>query len=555
MAVPTGTLTLSLLPQTWTPPIGIPAPDFGGSIGNPILTATPARPGDWSAPIAGYYYVNPGDGASTDVTQGGELVDANSRRYGSATIPRKTLPCNATVAIPAGSYVEVHGTYATDHSNAHVNAAGNNSAWVAATSGPVWITSQDNTTNRATATAKWTCEGSYGFIQRIYFDGRGTTSGGKISFSTVDTSSYWCIRENEARGDPAIAGMFSAGVTAPNSVSNVVFYNNVHNESGDLDALPEDDQDSQFYGVGANASYIWIVDNTGAWASGTGCQVNAGSLANESTTHHIYVGRNTFSYTRQAGVWAKQSTDVIFSQNTCHHVRPRGTASRGKGGGCQYGPVRCWFLFNTFHSEEIGIGQFSVSGLGSGGTVHLLGNLIYNCHSESGSYAPENSYDVAGVAAWGDIYIASNTIMDCDGTINLADNITAPVVILNNILDTPAYAGAHTIQTDSNARASHITCDYNLFLTPTVIRWGSSTQYDSLLAFQNGTTQGDHCQEAASANLDANYRLTAGSTAAIDLGTQAAAYDLFFTLYGIDIEKDIDGVARTGAWDIGCDER
>ena len=58
------------------------------------------------------------------------------------------------------------------------------------------------------------------------------------------------------------------------------------------------------------------------------------------------------------------------------------------------------------------------------------------------------------------------------------------------------------------------------------------------------------------ANKD--FSLTSSSPA-IDAGTSSGAvkevFDTFQSLYGIDLRKDKEGKARTGAWDIGAYER
>jgi hypothetical protein len=99
----------------YTYPIGIPeawvAPDV----------ARPARPSPWTSDTSGYYYVDASVGTDT------------GRTYGNPTAPRKTIPR----PVPAGGYVEVHGTY-------DVVSAGQ--CWIqgAGTSAkPVWVVGLD----------------------------------------------------------------------------------------------------------------------------------------------------------------------------------------------------------------------------------------------------------------------------------------------------------------------------------------------------------------------------------------------------------------------------
>src|SRR5262245_34302357 len=81
----------------WSPPVGIPLPSFG------IFEVAPATPLLWGTPVPGFYFVDPTNAAATD--------DGNP--YGRPRLPRRTIP----TTLPAGSVVELHGTYQTSHTS------------------------------------------------------------------------------------------------------------------------------------------------------------------------------------------------------------------------------------------------------------------------------------------------------------------------------------------------------------------------------------------------------------------------------------------------------
>src|SRR5690242_15808016 len=78
---------------SWQPPIGIPRPSFG------IVEEAPAAPSPWTAPAAGFYFVNAEDKKATDA----------SNEFGTPARPRRTIP----TSLPAGAVVELHGNYDT----------------------------------------------------------------------------------------------------------------------------------------------------------------------------------------------------------------------------------------------------------------------------------------------------------------------------------------------------------------------------------------------------------------------------------------------------------
>ena len=520
--------------EVWTPLIGIPAPPFG------INETAPVPPAPWSGQVIGYYYIDETHPASTDT----------SNPYGYPSKPRKTIPRSLT----AGTYLELHGTYATAHSSPNVIVINGTAAK------PVWIRGKDNSANRPKATKKWTLSGSYGIIENISWDHTGQ-SGGGVSFSTAANSDHICIRNCEAKGDPKIGSAWRTDANSGYSHSYIVFYHNYIHHQGDPASTY--DQDAHCMVVGARSDHIWILDNTLYYASGNGVQVNAGSKTNESTTHHIYAGGNHVYQTRQAGLFAKQSTDVIFSQNTIHDII-EATWSASKGLGYQYAPERVWFLFNYVYNCSYGIFAGSDSRMGSGQNIYIIGNLFHNIRHlvpaiYNNPYNPNNSWHNAAMMLAGGTnrYIINNTIWASDAGILCPDG-KGKFEIANNIIGGRVEPLGRDIflAIKSLANAS-LMYDNILYSSPVRIQWGGSTIYD-LAGFKSATKKGQR-----SANLNPlfvnlstrNFSLQQTSPA-IDVAGNHPVYSTFKSLYGIDIAKDIVGTPRPQGnnWDIGAYE-
>src|SRR5262245_45407632 len=90
-------LGLATPASAWTPPIGVPAPQFG------INQVAPPTPNPWLASTPGFYYVDKSHPAATD----------SGNAYGSPATPRRTIP----LTLPAGALVELHGAYDEPHNS------------------------------------------------------------------------------------------------------------------------------------------------------------------------------------------------------------------------------------------------------------------------------------------------------------------------------------------------------------------------------------------------------------------------------------------------------
>lgn len=266
--------------QTWTPPVGIPAPPFG------VSQVTPA--------------------AGVPLTAWPATMQPGSIAQLSGTITGGTLTCNGTATTPC------------------------------------WILG-----GTATLTGDFTVLGSYTILDGLHFSGVHSLGLGG-SHNVVRNSSS--VGTN---GDPTGAAFYDFGSY------NVVWRNRV-TDHGDVHGTA--DQDSHGISVVRSADHAFVLENETARNAGDGINVNSYPYdqAGFSAIRFVYIGRNVSHDNKQTAFWAKQSQDVVFSQNEGYGegVDPQGF-SYGQCAGFQYSTERVWFIANNFHDCAVGIGVSS----------------------------------------------------------------------------------------------------------------------------------------------------------------------------------------------------
>ncbi|HEY7173091.1 MAG TPA: right-handed parallel beta-helix repeat-containing protein [Vicinamibacterales bacterium] len=507
---------------SWTAPVGVPTPSFG------INESARPAPSPWTSPVAGYYYVDATISAATD----------SSNPYGTPAKPRRTIP----IALPAGSVVELHGTYDANHESPRTIVASGTAA------NPVFIRGV-STTARPIARALWQVRGSYVVLENLEFGPRDSqTTGGLVILAPGD---HIVLRHSNLHGNLTGGGMGIESWDGVSTLQQIVIYDNAVHDNGDVHA--SFDQDVHGIHIGPRVSNTWIIDNELAGNSGDGIQINADSAAAEPTTHHIYVARNTAHNNKQTGVWVKQATDVIVSENFCYSHRPS-NSSLGQCMGFQYAAERVWFIANHIEDSEFGIGVSSDNNLGTGTQSYFVGNVIHNIHHTESDYNPGTSWSSSAIMLAGGIerHVINNSIYDVDaginspgaaGTLDIANNAIAKVV---------PGAGNHIFVELSNM-ASRTTLSHNVL------------EGDARMRLGDGQVHYNSSQLAVYASLNADpkflnpanhdFHLSSNSPA-IDAGQTAGVYATFQQRYGISIAKAPDGMARPqgSAWDVGAYE-
>ena len=496
----------------WVPPMGIPAPAFG------ITQVAPATPAPWTTAVAGFYYVNATGSGATD----------SSNPYGTPAKPRVTIP----TVLPAGAVVELHGTYDTTETSPNTLVANGT------VTSPVFIRGV-SATARPLIRSGWEVSGTYVILENLEFGPASSTQTGALVF--LAPLNHAALRTSDLHGTLTDGGLAVESWTAA-LTQNVVLVNNTIHDNGDVNA--DFDQDVHGIVVSARVSNLWVVDNQLYRNSGDGIQINAGSAADQATTHHIYVGRNTAYANKQTGFWAKQAVDVIFSQNICHSHRAS-NSSLGQCMGYQYATQQAWFLFNTIYDSEYGIGIMSDSDQGTGTDAYMIGNVIYNIHhADAASYNPQTAWSNAGIMLAGGInhHVINNTLYDVDGGIHVPEGTVSHLDLTNNIVSTVTVAASSDVFIESDATAAAMMAQHNLYDGDPRMRLGGAAQ-QHLTAAQLNPSGSLSANPLFVNPAGANFRLQAASPA-LDAGVLDAAYATFQQRYGLSISKDADGTAR-----------
>jgi len=495
---------------TWVAPIGIPAPSFG------IAETAPTLPSPWSANEANFYYIKSGG------TNSGNGYPGH---------PRGNVP---GAAQNAGSVIVIEGEYQNAENNTFSGTIDE----------PVYIIS--STISQAILKKKWVIKGSYVVMDGVNSAWDNASSNGKL---LVSTANHIAIKNGDFRGDSTTGGVNVS------DADNVVLFNNVIHDHGDVNTLI--DQDVHGTSVGDNTSYLWILDSEYYHNSGNGIQLNGN---NNDSIHHAYIGRNNLHENVQAGFGLKKARDIIISQNQSWGARER-PWSGGNGFGQQYGPDYVWYLFNHVYDNEEGFRISSDSG-GTGTEHFFIGNLIHNIHKVSthnpgaSAYNPENAWEKSAISVWGGLntYVINNTIWDVDGVI-YSPRGRGEIFVENNIIGN--VTRGHTFNLTSTM-LSDATIDYNLIAPNGSYKQGNTTYtYSDLATSFNHQANGFDSSTPLFVNpAIGDFHLQASSPAIAAASISHYAYTTFINLYGIDIEKDLDGNDRPQAsqWSMGAYE-
>lgn len=514
-------------------PIGIPNAWISPDVVSPL------RPISWETEQVGYYFVEYAIGSDTDNT------------YGTPSSPRKTIP----YPVPAGSYVVVKGDYHYVQNDIKLRGEGNGEIWVAGKSGPVWVVGDSE--NKAEITGKkLLISGSYVYLENFYFHSSGTVQlGSYVAGSQVD---HILIRNSEMKGEVDVTGgvLISTVGLVGEPAKDIIIYNNKAHRIGPLDS--DVDIDARGCSIQAYTSNMWVLDNEFSESS-AGLQVEAGSIALQATTHHIYIGRNHVYNVAQAGLAVKNALDIVFSENIVHDIIDT-PWSPSKGIGFQYAPDRVWILYNKIYNVYTGVrGGSDNGGAGTiGKSVFIIGNLIKNITIDGTAY--NGATEGKGIEINNGAtprYIINNTIVNSDiGIANGYYNST--MFIENNVISNTKKFDI--MLEDGYQTGSLSTLKNNHFDAQAKIRWSNGVTHN-LASFKAAFNKGEGCISANPFFNDVsngNYSLQATSGAIgsglLPTDLSVDVYALFESLYGLDIKVDINNVARSksGLWDIGA---
>lgn len=229
------------------------------------------------------------------------------------------------------------------------------------------------------------------------------------------------VRNYRVGDDPSRKGGGVSITGGPGAAcTDIVITNGEISECGDWQA--NFDQDIHGISVGAHVSNLWVTGNKISHCSGDAIQINAGSLANQPTLHHVYVYNNEMLECKQTGGATKQARHAVFAGNYVHDMRPIGTSPSawGAGFGHQYGAGPIWFVANRIEKCSFGIQSGSTSGLGDGQDAYYIFNSFANIkHDSAYAYNPGTAWSNAALSLVGNPnkYAIGNSINAADGGI------------------------------------------------------------------------------------------------------------------------------------------
>jgi len=547
--------------QAYNPPIGIPDPGdtWGGGL-HPIDTPVPAQPSGWpDSEVTGYYYIDNSAGSCTD----------SNNVYGYPAKPRCTFSNNGTY--PAGTYVEFHGN-PTNTIRATFECTETQPCWIVgrAEDRPIFTGMKDDVypgDGRIVLT-----NSSYVFVDGLEFTHK-NAGGVNVTVSDDGVSHHVSIRNCYAHDyDYAYnSSVFNSEARDTGKVHDLVMYENLCERIGDVNANIDTDLHCTTYTL-RNGSQLdsesynlfWL-ENECNDNGGSGIQVN-GWPGGQPHLHHVYIGKNTGSNNRQRMIGVKQSSHVIVSQNkyltgmNC----PAGCISETFGWALS--PDYVWFIFNTAYEASDGWRSSDSSGGTSADTrIYLIGNKIYNIkpNDQMETHNPTNEWRYGqGVHLQNgraEVFVVDNTFYNTYGglLVRTEDN---PTHFFGNIIY-DIYPQDTFISYHNTAVNSPQQSDYNIFFDPDGDqRWRRvSTDYTDIASWRTASGVDAHSQVANPKFVDgANYdfRLQSDSPAIDANQSPRDVYNLFQSLYGMDIRVDFNGISRPqgNGWDIGAYE-
>ncbi len=518
-----GNKNITAVFDQWTPPIGIPEPEFGifetyrmydnQSNRNPALTYSQNAEG-------GYYthYVDNTHPQSTDV----------NNPYGTAEKPRKSLPDASN--IPAGSVVEIHG--------GPYNVGSPTLRVLGTREMPIFIRGASADELVEINTGNFYLNSQYVIMENLKMN--------LFVRSFVDKQAHHIsIRNIESEHLDAVS--FDQGCA-----EHIVFYG-IYNNSNYFDPangeFPENDEGG--IGINGGSNKVWIIDNVITRAGG---DASGGGHAANYTARNYYIGRNVMYTCGENAIDIKEVDRAIVAENVMFNFHGWSSGSDGTAVVIHYGPTyspkNVWILFNEIFDcsdKAIQVGGAQVY------DVHIIGNVVHNVHNQG--------LTAYGYCTWESkkVYLINNTFYNTDNAIKSTVNGPGGALFAhNNILSNVSENGYHLYIEGSEHMANSF-FNNNLFYQPSgdiKIKWGDYNY--NLEQFISNTGKGANCIAGNPLFLDTShydFRIQLSSPAK-NAGIEHEIYQEFVDTFGIDIRVDKNAIYRPqgDGWDIGAYE-
>jgi len=541
--------------QAYDMPIGIPEPAWG------INETRPVRPQNWDAEVLGYYYIEDVGGCSDSLT------------YGHPGSPRCSIPD----PIPAGSVVEVHGTYTRQQAN-YVKIHSNGTS-----SEPVWLVGE-NAESKPLFTHGILPYDGYLYIEDLEIFTTNTNGTCLLLKTDINDSRYPhhimmrnCLLRSDYNNRSAAVGISTKNHQTERGHDFIIEGCEAYG-FGKTFPQADYDFDAHSFSIKSYSDDVWVLNNTIHDNAGAGVAVgDEGPNFDKDDLHRIYIGRNHVYNNLQANIAVKDATDVIFSQNTLHDPISRwhdgvygsNVDSPAKNVGYKGQPEAFWVINN------IGLG--ASYGVHGGATVdneqfpiYIIGNTFSDIriNRSASPTTGRGSWDEAGISLvrGGYDYAMYNSINNAPIGISCAgpggsSQHNYNYYIENNIVSN-IYMAHMVFCSRDNPDGTHFKNNiiYQGDGSTELIRWGG-TDYSSLSSWQSASGECTGCtkQDPQFINAD-NLRLQ--STSPVIGGglpeSQLAlnVFQKFQNDYGLDIRHDIDNKTRpiSTTYDVGAYE-
>jgi hypothetical protein len=529
---PAGTVPDAIMPTLPDANSQIPAFPY-----DPIGMETPT----WTDE-ANQYYVDSGNAGCDDSANGGR---------GDSTTPRCTIPgiSGTSWTLAAGNQVFLLGDGATYGGDSDLNSVTMNGSATA----PVWIIGLGTTPPELRFERFSWNEGQHVIFDSVHF--RSPNDNFRMRWDANGPSEYFTFRHVKCSGSHGTHSepsrrCFSVGGTSANPVRFVVFY--------DIEAWGlgrwQDDRDTSRDMLGIQIQkwtrYVWLLNSRIYHMQGDSIMCgnsNWWDYDYASRPHYIYIGGNEFYENYENGYDQKGCYHVVFSQNYVHDFYnsvkgANNTAiiteqdSEGDIGG-RY----CWFINNTV--ERTG-NPFAAKATTNDAYIYILGNIVreidntallftQRCYSggSAGTTCPLGLTFAHNTVDCGQSAVAisnpqnpvgSNQSVEIDGNVffNCVDGGNGSPHAWESFSDDPLY-----LQHIQNAHYRTAGGDISL----------QTQRYDVLV---NNVFNQDLLLDSPSGG---DYSLAPSSPAKGLVTVQNPAYDLFESMYGINIRQDING--------------
>ncbi len=478
----------------WSPPIGIPQPEFGivesheiyddkfFDFGSGLQPYNDAGNGPYT------HYVDSSHSQATDV----------ANPFGTDAQPRVTFPSS----LAPGSVIEIHnGPYQIALRDL-----------VGTASQPIFVrgtSKADKFIVNAMAGGSYNVmHSNYVIVEHAVFVG--------VRIQVGHDTSHISFRHCEIDGNESNPGVYlwthKSTYEAGDLKEHIVFYDN---EVHDCGVYPASSETYCAFMIDDATQNVWIVDSHIYENGEDGIQIlDRDSIPfDPPSADRVFVGRNVFHHDIENAIDIKGSTNIVVSQNEMYGYdvivpASNGDAIRVNDEGAQ---DNIWILFNRIYDGKYGIGAY-----GAEDPPYLIGNIL---HDLEGAIINGGTGDVIG-----------NVVFNCGRGIEAG---SGSKTIANNIV---AFTDTHVITGGTDVRN-------NLF-------WQNG-EVESC----SDCLEGDPLFRAPATR---DFRLEEGSPAiergsASQIETLCSYY---FSLYGEDLRKDFDGIPRPhgSEWDIGAFE-